>query len=572
MGGRKRLSWVADFETTTKANDCRVWGWGLCDVEKASELDDVEIGQDISGFVDRLMKMPSAIVYFHNLKFDGKFILDWLLRNGYAHTMDTTRPGFFNSLISNMGSFYSITVHWMNGKKTEFRDSWKKLPMSADRVAKSFKLPEAKGHIDYHAERPVGHILTPEEREYLATDVLIISRALKMQFSTGMKKMTVGSDALAEFKRMHTSKLFDRMFPVLPATMDAELRQAYKGGFTYADPRFQGKITRKGRTYDVNSLYPSVMYDRLLPYGEPIYAEGLPSPTPERPLFIASITFTAKLKPGHIPCIQVKGSASFISTEYQTEIKDPVTLMCSNVDLALWQDHYDMDVLAYNGGWLFQGITGVFTEYIDKWMNVKTNNDGGIKEIAKLHLNSLYGKFGTNPNVTQKIPVLENDVVKLKLGPPEMKDPIYIPLGVFITAYARDVTIRAAQQHYDSFAYADTDSLHLLVDEDPTTLEVDPKKLGAWKREYLFDAALFIRAKTYTELVSPGHCHNEDDDHEHQPHGCHVTHIAGLPVSVAKQLTFDDFVGGRKFSGKLNPKTVPGGVILDDVGFTMPVF
>lgn len=556
MGRLKRSNWVADFETTTNPDDCRVWAWGLANVETAKSSWDVEMGTDIASFCERMAKMP-GVVYFHNLKFDGTFIIDYLFRQGYYHYEKYPVKGEFTTLISNTGHYYSITVHWKSGHVTEFRDSLKKLPFKVSVIASAFDLPEAKGSIDYHAARPVGHVLTREEREYLAADVLIVARALKIQLDSGMTKLTVGSDSLEDFKQMLGKPIFNRMFPVLPETMDAEIRKAYRGGFTYSDERFRGKITRSGRTYDVNSLYPSVMYDRLLPYGTPIFREGGPEDVPDYPLFITSITFTAKLKDGHIPCIQVKGSSQFMATEYQREIAEPVTLSCTNIDLALWEDHYEMDILSYNGTWQFKGISGVFKGYIDKWMEVKSNSDGGMRVLAKLHLNSLYGKFATNPNITGKIPVMEDNVVKLKMGPPETRDPVYTAMGVFITAYARDLTIRAAQDNYDTFAYADTDSLHLLRDTDPDGLWVDPKALGAWKFEYAFNRALFIRAKSYIE---------------HKANGEYETHVAGLPVAIGETLTIEDFVGGRRFEGKLNPLNVPGGIVLMDVGFTLPTW
>jgi len=569
--------WVADFETTTDPEDCRVWAWGLANVDTAQTSWDVEMGIDIDSFIARLSKMPS-VVYFHNLAFDGIFILDYLFRHGFEHV--STGPsrglykGEFSTLISNMGAFYSMTVAWPSGHRTEFRDSLKKLPFKVSVIAQAFKLDDAKGTIDYHAYRPVGHKLTWQEKAYLASDVLIVARALKVQLDSGMKKLTVGSDALTEFKKTIGDKLFERTFPILSETMDSEIRKAYRGGFTYADPRFTGKVTRAGRTYDVNSLYPSVMYNELLPYGTPVFAEGLPEPTEDRPLFIVSITFTAKLKKNHIPCIQVKGSSRFIATEYQTHIKEPVTLSCTNVDLALWEEHYEMDILSYNGGWLFHGQRGVFKDYIDKWNAVKANSEGGQRALAKLLLNSLYGKFATNPDITGKIPVMEDNVVKLTMGPPETREPVYTAMGVFITAYARDKTIRAAQGNYATFAYADTDSLHLLTDTDPENLWVDSKALGAWKFEYAFDRALFVRAKTYIEHLSVHDQHKPDEcPHETHVDGCaYETHMAGLPVQVAEQLTIEDVVAGRSFDGKLNPKRVPGGVVLENVTWTLPRF
>jgi len=555
MGGQKRPVYVADFETTTDPDDCRVWAYGLANIDTATSLWDVEIGPSMHRFIDRMME-GDAVVYFHNLKFDGEFIFYELFKRGFRHVDDNPKRGQFTTLISSMGSFYSITVTWKNGKRTEFRDSLKKLPFSVSTIAKAFKQPEQKGELDYHAYRAPGHTPTAAERAYIAADVLIVARALKIQFDQDMKKLTVGSDALAEFKSITGKRMFDKMFPVLPEIMDNEIRAAYRGGWTYAAKRYQGKITGAGIVYDVNSLYPSVMYDRVLPYGEPVYCPGLPTASREYPLFIVSVTFTAKLKPGHVPCIQVKGTSHFLATEYQEHIKEPVTMSCTNVDLALWQEHYDMNILAYNGGWQFHGITGLFTEYIDKWMEVKANSDGGMRALAKLMLNSLYGKFATNPNVTPKIPMFDDeaDAVKLVIGEDDKRDPVYTAMGVFITAYARDVTIRAAQENYGTFAYADTDSLHLLITEDPAGLDVDPNKLGAWKREYAFQEALFVRAKAYIEKLFDG---------------SHVTHVAGLPDRIAEQLTIADFVGGRRFTGKLQPKRVPGGIVLVDVGFTM---
>jgi len=554
MGRKKQVSYVADFETTTDPEDCRVWGWGMCNIETAESVFDVELGTSMHRFLDRIQD-ENSIVYFHNLKFDGAFIIDYLFRElEFFHVDKNPIRGEFSTLISNMGAFYTITVAWKNGKRTEFRDSLKKLPFSVSTIATAFKQPELKGTLDYHTTRPVGHALTRQERKYIAHDVLIVSRALKTQFAEGMTKLTVGSDSLAEFKKVMGTRLFDKMFPVLPLTMDSEIRQAYRGGWVYRDERYKDKITGPGTVYDVNSLYPSVMYDRLLPYGEPMFVPGLPEPTPEFPLFMVSITFTAKLKKDHVPCIQIRGSSHFLATEYQRIIKDPVTLMCTNVDLALWEDHYDLDILSYNGGWLFPGTTGMFSTYIDKWMKVKAENDGGLRALAKLMLNSLYGKFGTNPVVTPKVPVFEDNIVKLRLGDEETRDPIYSAMASFVTAYARDVTIRAAQEHYPVFIYADTDSLHLAVDEDPPGLDVDPHKLGAWKREYRFARGLFVRAKAYIEQLTDG---------------SYVTHIAGLPDKIAHQLTIEDFTGGSRFEGKLVPKRVPGGIVLEDVGFTM---
>lgn len=560
---------MADFETITDPNDCRIWAWGLVPID-SPDYENVEDGVDMTSFIERI-QAQNSICYFHNLKFDGRFILDWLLNNGFVHITDRDlyEPKTFKTLISNMGAFYSITIRWANGHNTEFRDSLKKLPMAVRRVATSFGLEMSKGELDYDTYRAPGHKLTDEERDYLRRDVSIMAQAMKVVIDSGMKKLTVASDSMNEFKELNGLTFFDKMFPVLSNTMDAEIRRAYRGGFTYADDRFKGRVVGSGIVLDVNSLYPAVMKYKLIPHGIPDFAKGEVKPTETRPLTIFSVTFTAKLKANHIPCIQIKGTNMFLGTEYLREINEPTTMMVSNVDWDLYNDHYDIDVLAYGGGWRFRAAIGMFDSYIDKWSEIKANEKGGKREIAKLHLNSLYGKFASNPNVTSKIPVLKDGVVRLVRGEPETRPPVYTAAGVFITAYARDITIRSAQANYDTFAYADTDSLHLLQDHVPESLDVHPTKLGAWKFEYAFNSAYYIRPKAYLERKGEVNEHREDCHKDCTIQHHYENRIAGLPIDVSGSLTFDDLIEGKVLHGKLNPTAVPGGVVLKDIPFEL---
>lgn len=549
---------VADFETTTDPNDCRVWATGVAPV---GDNVNVEITNSIDSFI-AYVSARNATIYFHNLRFDGHFIIDYLFRHAYAHIAGNSalKPGHFRIMMSDMGKLYSIVVYWQTGMKTEFRDSLKKLPMSVKEVGKAFQLADQKGELDYKKYRPPGHIITEEEKEYLRKDVQIIASAMAIQLNQGLTRLTIGSDALREYKEIVSTNEFRSQFPVMSLVMDSEMRQAYRGGFTYADERFSKRITGKGIVLDVNSLYPYIMLDRMLPYGWPIYQRGMPVTTPEYPLSIFSVTFTAKLKEGFIPCIQIKGSMFFKPTEYVKEIPEPTTMYVTNVDWELYNEHYDIHVLEYNGGWRMRGQMGMFDAYIDKWSKIKENSEGGLRLIAKLFLNSLYGKFATNPNVTGKIPTLEDNKVKFKTGLTEYRDPVYTPVGIFITSWARDYTIRSAQANYDTFAYADTDSLHLLQTEIPDGIDVHPARIGAWKLEYEFKAAKYLRAKAYIELT---------DHPKYQENGGYVTHIAGMPEEMASKLRFSDLMPGNTFYGKLTPKSVPGGVVLQETTFKL---
>ena len=243
----------------------------------------------------------------------------------------------------------------------------------------------------------------------------------------------------------------------------------------------------------------------------------------------------------------------FQPNEYITDTKDEVvTLNLTSVDLQLLKDQYNITYIEYIGGYKFRSCDNAFKEYIDKWnaVKVKATLDGnkGMRQIAKLMLNNLYGKFATNPVAQSKMPVLDEDgMIRYKLLPEEARKPVYIPVGVFITAWARNKTIRSAQAVYDRFLYADTDSLHLIGTDIPDNLDISPTKLGAWKHESTFTRARFLKQKTYVE---------ESD-------GKLTVTCAGMPYACHEHVTWENFHIGSVYDGKLKQKRVRGGVILE---------
>lgn len=571
---RKKFS--CDFETTTDINDCRVWAYGYMEI---GNTENYKIGNNLDEFMVWVEK-TKADYYFHNLKFDGSFIINWLLKNGFTYS-EEPKEKTFSTLISDMGAWYSIDIcYGYSGKKKKHAviyDSLKKLPFPVKTIAKAFGFDILKGDIDYHAKRPIGHVITDDEKSYIKNDIEIVARALHIQFQQGLEAMTNGSDALSGFKEVFSSRLFEKHFPVLSLHMDSEIRKAYRGGFTWLNSKYVGVTICGGLVYDVNSLYPSVMYDCLLPYGVPIFFEGEYQYDEDYPLYIQNVSFEFFIKDNKIPTIQIKKSGRFSETEYLESSKgEIVNLSLTNVDWQLIQDHYHVDNVEYHGGWMFKAKTGMFNRYIDKWMQVKKTSTGAIQALAKLMLNSLYGKFASNPNVTGKIPYLkENGANGFRLGEEEFKDPVYTPMGVFITSYAREKTIRTAQSCYPRIIYCDTDSIHLEGVDEPKSIAhiIDDKELGYWQHESTFKEAKYIRQKTYVQKL----CMRFDET-KGKLVGANLDNYeelylsvkcAGMPDSVKKKVTFENFEVGFRASGKLVPKQVSGGVVLVDTEFTI---
>lgn len=582
---KKRRKLMADLETTVTPDDVHAWAVGVVDID-TNEV--AFVGTNLHDFFTWL-STQNTVCYFHNLKFDGEFLLSYLLREGFTPSKNR-EPKTFETLITDTGQFYSITVIFgkqgKQYKKVVFYDSLKKLPFKVAVIADAFKLPKGKGSIDYEAYREPGHELTDEERDYLVTDCSIVAQALKIQMDEGLTKMTNASDAMSWFKKSIGKSTFEGLFPVFPIALDDDLRRAYKGGFVYLKPEHRSREGLQGLTLDINSLYPSVMYNDLLPYGYPVYFEGEPVPDDRYPLFIVRMRCWFELKPGHIPTIQLKNNRAFVETEYLTSSNDEIVEMTlTNVDLALFKDHYNIECEEYLCGWKFKGKHGIFKDYIDHWMRIKETETGAKRQLAKLMLNSLYGKFATNPHGRKKVPRLEDDMVRFSIDEDdEDRDPVYTPMGAFITSYARNKTIRSAQGVYDRFIYADTDSLHLIGWDEPEELEIHPTRLGAWKNEGRFTRSKYIRAKTYMETMHETKpdtlknyvkvmCAGSTEWMRREPDGIHYGQIkvtcAGMPDNIKANVTYENFTSGSCFDGKLVPRRYPGGVILEKTTFTI---
>lgn len=592
-------TFVADFETTTNSENCHVWAYAVTEVGNS---DHVDIGTTIDDFMEWCKSQhDNPTVLFHNLKFDGQFIIYWLFHHGFKCVEQKDRAtNTFTTMISDKGLWYTIEVIFkLKGKKVKkvvFQDSLKLIPLSVDGIAKSFKLDMQKLSIDYrsHDDLPIGSPLTKEEEDYIKHDVKIVAHAVDFFYKNDMQKMTIGSCALEEYKKLIKKKNFNNWFPT-PKYHD-DVKESYKGGFTWLNPKFANKRIGKGIVLDVNSLYPSVMYYKDLPYGTPIWFEGEYEEDYLYPLYIQSFTCSFEVKKNKIPSMQIKNSQfGFKATEYLTSSEGHEVPLClTNVDLQLFKDQYDLYNVEYHGGWMFKATQGLFTEYIDKWTatKIKSKEEGnhGMYTISKLMLNSLYGKFGTSTRVKEKQPYLDEelDIIRYRDCEESSKDGVYIPIASFITSYAREITIRAAQKIQDDyysgkskiqFVYADTDSLHCISEDfSLPDLDIHPTRLGAWDHEADFKSAKFIRSKCYIEkhIISQddyekGHKSDKSYLYSKEKDGFYILKVtvAGMPKSCHKEVTFNNFKIGASYSGKLQPKIVTGGAILKDIEFTI---
>lgn len=404
---------------------------------------------------------------------------------------------------------------------------------------------------------------------------------------------------------------------------DEYIRNSYRGGWCYRVDGAERIKCKKGTTADVNSLYPSMMHSQSgnrYPVGKPHFWKGNELPPiayEHNHYYFIRIRTRFYLKEGKLPFIQIKRNPLYKSTEmlkssdiyvkstnsytaFYTDIDGNihdtrVTMTLTCTDYILLQEHYELiDFEILDGCWFFSEI-GIFDEYINKYKEIKMHSKGAQRQIAKLFLNNLYGKLATSTISSFKYALPVDDVLHYSVQNEANKSPVYIACGSAITSYSRNFTIRAAQANYyglnkHGFKYADTDSIHCdLPASKLKGIRIDDNDFCAWKLESYWDSAIFIRQKTYVEHVT--HEDREPIDHPYynikcagMPEKCKQLFIQSMqPYDETKatnytyeeqlflktQRTIDDFTFGLTIPGKLLPRTIKGGVILEDTNFTL---
>ena len=560
MNTRKYHYFTGDFETTVYKGQVNTEVWASACVELFTE--DVKIFHSIGEQFDYFKSLKTNIVcYYHNLKFDGTFWLSYLLvdlgfEQAYIKTDEDKiqwvsqkdmKNNTISYSISTMGDWYRITIK-VNDHFIEFRDSLKLLPFSVKRIGQSFGTKHKKLEMEYTGFRYSGCPISEEEKKYIANDVLVVKEALEIMFTSGHKKLTIGSCCLTEYKKSIGGKTYDKYYPnVYNIELDRTehtytnagewIRQAYRGGWCYLVKGKEGKIYHNGTTADVNSLYPSMMSSEsgnFYPIGEPTFWKG--NYIPDEALALARYYFVRirtrfYLKKGYLPFIQLKNTLIYkpnemLETSDVYNKKDgkyydkyigldgtvksaTVVMTLTMTDFELLKEHYELVDFEIIDGCYFDAAIGIFDTYIEKYKEIKLKSEGAMRELAKLFLNNLYGKMASSQNSSFKVAYIKDDKsIGFFSVVANDKEPGYIPVGAAITSYARNFTIRAAQKNFygadkAGFIYADTDSIHCDLEPDKIVgIREHSKDFCCWKLESCWDIGLFTRQKTYIEHVT----------------------------------------------------------------------
>lgn len=599
-----RQFFTADFETSTTAwnvDRARVWLWDICDTELRHTN-----GTSLDDFMYHISNFDKCLFSFHNLSYDGSYILYWLLENMFIFTPDSKpKKGFFTTVISPQGSHYAYTIHFPNGNIVTINDSFKHNSMSIGRLADIYKLPIKKGSIDYDLYRDEQHTPTEEELEYIHNDTEIIMRILLEDIADGFDMFTESGNSKKFFRSTvaPTKQEYELILPILSTEEDAFVRRSYRGGYCYLKESKFNKILGKMVSLDINSMYPAAMLHRPLPYGNGVYVSGyapetaeynkmlLESDTNSPPVFVQHLYCSFNIKENRVPTVARKSFGCFSTKDLY--LKSSECMLCelwlTSVDLELLFENYDVWDLQFVDAFIYMtkcghevtpqqaekmelddiimadGVGSLYYDYLYPWRLQKEHSKGGKRDKAKKQQNLAYGWQATSKNGDLAMPYInEHNILSYKRYKGEERKVGYIPIAAFITAWSRKLLIDAILANYERFVYCDTDSLYLLGQELPN-LPIHNSLYGYFKIEHYIDKAKFLGCKRYMY-------HTED--YSTDPNET-IVKCCGAPISVTSQMTFENFVpynsttGEGLFEGKLANRLVVGGKHLETTTYKL---
>ena len=580
-------------------------------------------------FITQLLTFFSTknnlIVYAHNLSnFDGVLLLKHLLPFGQVE------PIIHNGKLISIK--LRLNVEGYKGKTVIFKDSFLLLPLSLRKLCSAFNVINPKGYfpfkftnifykgllplIEYwkditqteydslHLQFPGGNWSFKDEAiKYCKLDCISLYQVLTKfnelifnEFKLNVNNsstFTLPSLAMRIYKSQFMPK--NTIYQLL-GRVEKDIRQSYTGGAVdvyIPHNRGEGFFSKLSKTlyyYDINSLYPFVMAKTLMPVGKPIAFEG------------------------DIRAIDPKAYGFFYckitSPDYldhpilQRRIRTSDGLIRTIAGLGSWQGwiaSHEMDN-AMKFGYQFEIIRGyqfelgdIFSTYIEKLYNLRLQYGKGtpMNLIAKLLMNSLYGKFGMKLEKTQveiydttdKADLelfnemlisleytvsdyikIDNFYVMVRKTAPELSNDdqpyhgvdVNIAIASAITAGARMWMSILKNNSLFNLYYSDTDSI--VVDKQLPSFMVG-SDLGQYKLEHTISRAVFLAPKVYGLLTTDG---------------TEIIKVKGIVNELLADIHFQDLQdllfkdSSKEFSQeKWFKKVLEGDITVNEVAYTL---
>lgn len=467
----------------------------------------------ISDFVNHVLrkKYRGYIIYAHNGgRFDFNFLLDFIKDKHYE----------FDLVFQ--GSRCLMIKVWTYLKKDEqgntqhsdvirFSDSYALLKFSLDKLTTDFNVTHKKINFmevqgnkkDFEYLYELYKKKDSRFSDYLKNDCLGLYEVLEtfnsmIEKHNGQSSLTIASSALKTFQKGYLK----HKLVMSNETYNERMKKAYYGGRTEIFRMFldDGKY----RCYDVNSLYPFVMFENDFPISRP-HTINHPSRSWIKKYYGITECIIETPKDLYIPLLP-----------FRLQIRNYHKLV---FPLGRFRGFYDNHLLrkAFDLGYKIKPLRmmyfaehePIFKDYMKEFYSLKKISESGTPSyiIAKLLMNALYGKFAQSQNSEKIVKIddvhklknldfdvfdVDNNLYRVKT---KSKGNFFIPqLSIHVTALSQLVLYEYMEKLINKgciVANCDTDSLFT------NGYLHSSNRLGGMKKEYDFNRGYFLLPKTY---------------------------------------------------------------------------
>jgi len=419
----------------------------------------------ITWVFDETHKGNKYRLWVYNLSGFEKFFLQWTICSVLDGEQIESQTSCYSMAIKNV-KFCEASTFFRVGEKL------------LD-VAKAYNLQIQDKSLNTDGyERDFNHLCTAEEQAdceqdaRLAYEVVISHKKLIGELLHTRvdltPKLSNGSIVFNDYMES-----YEYMFDVPYTTsidISDDMRKSYYGGYVYARVGKYGKVN----SYDLVNAYPSTMSFNEYPQGA--WTEIKAKDKDKYKYYIVECVITnAKVKPKHLPSLPSKSTSWGINNTVQMELLGEHTIWLCNIDLELFLQNYDYEIIEYSTCYACNGTTSdYFKEYyanmIEFGKELKVLEKQGDKSAKlkrnalKTILNSLYGKFGSNPEKVRYTYYLDEKYILKRKQIKEISNELtkyYLPIAIYVTAYIRKKISDTVLQDigFENVVYIDTDSI-----------------------------------------------------------------------------------------------------------------
>jgi hypothetical protein len=326
------------------------------------------------------------------------------------------------------------------------------------------------------------------------------------------KYPTTPSLAFAIFRSKY---LKDGTIPIISGNIDKFIRDSYSGGSTDMIIPYGENV----HVYDVNSLYPTSMANQLFPVGKINIFTDL-NEVPENYLWF-TVRYMHEFMQEHEAIVSTKTDMHIPYLQvHRNRTLSPIGTFGMTITSAEYYNSlndYNIEIIK---GYHFKG-ENLFYDYVTDMYNLRMKylKSHPMNFIAKLLMNSLYGRFGmkdilveskfadskvVNESTLLSSIKLDDDLFFVEVELDRNESETSVGIASLITSYSRIHMQKIKQYCIDNdikIYYFDTDSIFT---DKPLPDRFISNKLGDLKLEYIFKEVVFLGPKIYGGITTDG--------------------------------------------------------------------